>query len=371
MKVLSQGQHDHDHHDHHYPLRVLLMRVAIVVVVALVLSPADVNGTSVDPSTWMATYPGVSSRSLLELTLPGTHDSGSYNLTDALVSRDELWPELVEIADKLGVEISDVINWWSKSQTMDFYGQAMGGMRYFDVRAVYYEGEWRTHHGPVVGVLMSVVLNDLGRFMNESLGEVVVVEISDLIGNTTHENDQELGQMVVDTFGPLLYPHNHPLNISIADMVKKNQRMIVAISSNNAVEHQRGLWNDSVILNTYANSCELAAMEAFNEAEVTAFEGTKHSPTFDNYLYKISWTLTPDAACIIDSILPGKPHTLLELADVANADLSSWYDRMFTNVSFSFPALGNLFIIDHFDTSPILDIVLAHMNLTTSDDACC
>lgn len=38
-------------------------------------------------------------------------------------------------------------------------------------------------------------------------------------------------------------------------------------------------------------------------------------------LFKISWTLTPNADTIIDAIFPDTPNTLLELAEQGNAQL--------------------------------------------------
>ena len=36
----------------------------------------------------------------------------------------------------------------------------------------------------------------------------------------------------------------------------------------------------------------------------------------------MSWTLTPDIATVLEMILPWKPSSLLELADIANKDLN-------------------------------------------------
>jgi hypothetical protein len=58
-------------------------------------------------------------------------------------------------------------------------------------------------------------------------------------------------------------------------------------------------------------------------------------------------------------VLPGKPKTLIELADTANPLLLSWFEGLSTDLTY--PILGNILIIDHFETSNITAVVA--MNL--------
>jgi len=64
----------------------------------------------------------------------------------------------------------------------------------------------------------------------------------------------------------------------------------------------------------------------------------------------MSWTLTPHKGCVIDSIIPGFPHSLRDNAVKANGDLEDWYDDHQKR-------MGNILIIDCFETSPIIDVV--------------
>lgn len=64
-------------------------------------------------------------------------------------------------------------------------------------------------------------------------------------------------------------------------------------------------------------------MVKYNNSTVQDYMDGKHS----DVLFKMSWTLTPDATCVIESILPWKPSTLLENAAMGNKALPEfWQD---------------------------------------------
>ncbi len=60
-------------------MRVVLLVCVVAVSVALPIAPA----------TWMRDmWTDIGNRTLAQVTLPGTHDAGAYNLTDALEPGD-------------------------------------------------------------------------------------------------------------------------------------------------------------------------------------------------------------------------------------------------------------------------------------------
>jgi hypothetical protein len=88
-------------------------------------------------------------------------------------------------------------------------------------------------------------------------------------------------------------------------------------------------------------------MEAYNVKQQEKFERND----FDGLLFKISWTLTPNTECVAESFEPSaKAHSLRALAVAANKDLQNWYNQ-------NTKRMGNIVIIDYFQTSPILDVI--------------
>ncbi len=60
----------------------------------------------------------------------------------------------------------------------------------------------------------------------------------------------------------------------------------------------------------------------------------------------------------LQMVLPGHPKTLIELADTAAPALSPWVAGILGRGNLSYPMLGNILIIDHFETSNITAVVL-------------
>eukprot|EP01126_Amoeba_proteus_P042824 TRINITY_DN4665_c0_g2_i1.p1 TRINITY_DN4665_c0_g2~~TRINITY_DN4665_c0_g2_i1.p1 ORF type:complete len:230 (-),score=35.23 TRINITY_DN4665_c0_g2_i1:622-1224(-) len=104
----------------------------------------------VDRSKWMEEHwDTISHLTLKDITVPGTHDSGSWSVTDQLLGVPTWLDEIVKIADFLHLPVGTIIDWWAQSQTQNFFDQFTGGIRYVDVRVIYDTTNryWRTHHG--------------------------------------------------------------------------------------------------------------------------------------------------------------------------------------------------------------------------------
>lgn len=71
---------------------------------------------------------------LLHITMPGTHDSAAFSLTNRIMPGSLPWPwiQLVDIIAKAGM---GYIVSWAKSQTADLTTQLHHGVRFFDLRA--------------------------------------------------------------------------------------------------------------------------------------------------------------------------------------------------------------------------------------------
>lgn len=103
-----------------------------------------------DGADWMKKANAIiGNKTFHQLTLPGTHDSGTFNLTDYLIEIPEYLIELIELADALDIPVIEIIKLWSYTQDKDYFEQFEAGIRYMDIRVCYDEGQWRNHHGPI------------------------------------------------------------------------------------------------------------------------------------------------------------------------------------------------------------------------------
>ena len=66
-------------------------------------------------------------------------------------------------------------------------------------------------------------------------------------------------------------------------------------------------------------------------------------------------TLTPDGDSVLDMLIPGKPHDLIELADIANEKMLNWTETKLKEKLM----IGNVFIFDDYPRAPIEEILNA------------
>lgn len=76
----------------------------------------------------------LSEKSLLHVTLPGTHDSATFRLNKRIMPGSLPWPWIQLLETVLKAGIGYVVN-WSRSQTADLHSQLQHGIRFLDFRA--------------------------------------------------------------------------------------------------------------------------------------------------------------------------------------------------------------------------------------------
>lgn len=308
-------------------------------------------GNCVDPSNWIGQSLGViGNLTLKQITLPGTHDSGTYYLTDVPMPGDQsnFWEEVYKLADATDSDVGKIVEAWAKSQDQNFFQQMAGGIRYFDLRSGWNKthNTWVTFHF-VEGSPVQYLLSNISEFIQSHPQEIVIVEMSHFEGYPTSADITMLRNMVLNTLGPYLYPVDLSFAFTINNMVNSNKRVLVTMDQG---YDNQVIWPPSTIYNTYADTSDLNKMIEYNNKTVQLFMGN----TWPKQVFKISWTLTPDGTCISESILPWKPHSLIQMADHGNKALPSFYNSISKNNW----RMGNILIIDHYESSAILQVVL-------------
>ena len=91
-----------------------------------------------------------------ELTIPGTHDSCSYQIKG------------------LGIFLSFA----AKTQSWNLEEQMKAGLRYFDIRLRSYNNTLHCFHGPIdLGQTFDSVLKKASEFLNKNKGEGLIMQI--------------------------------------------------------------------------------------------------------------------------------------------------------------------------------------------------
>lgn len=120
------------------------------------MSPAAANtASSINPKTWMHDMPAIGGRALKDIVIPGSHDSGTYELQHTIDNNS------------------------SQCQEISILKQLEAGSRYLDLRAWQAsDGAYWMYHGTVwSNVKLQTALDDINTFLTQQPGEVVIATL--------------------------------------------------------------------------------------------------------------------------------------------------------------------------------------------------
>lgn len=307
-------------------------------------------------SEWMRNAPWLHNRSLYEITLPGTHDSGAYMLyNNYLRGFVADWIEhAMELAQLLHIDVYHIVKMWALSQTGSVAEQLRAGARYIDLRCSWNGTAWVTFHFEQ-GVPCSVLMRDVSDFLNTFTSEIVYVELGSESSPSKKEPDESIMKLLYDDIRDTLLPYHIPTNsdlhsLTLHQLVKSNTRCLIA-SPHRPPEYKTKIFiSDSIIHNSYADTDNLKDMIAYNDDRVREFNHWKRKK--NKQLFKLSWTLTPGPRAVTESIIPGKPRSLYELSQGAFEETTAWAQAHEAN---TYPRFGQILISDFFCQSKIFE----------------
>ncbi|NFX87451.1 phosphatidylinositol-specific phospholipase C [Staphylococcus aureus] len=118
-------------------IKTLFLSIILVVMGGWYHSAHALDSLSKSPENWMSKLD--ESKHLTEINMPGSHDSGSFTLTDPVKSV------------------------WAKTQDKDYLTQMKSGVRFFDIRGrASADNMISVHHG------MVYLHHELGKFLDDA-----------------------------------------------------------------------------------------------------------------------------------------------------------------------------------------------------------
>lgn len=139
------------------------------------------NGST---SNWMAAHAGqLGQLRLMDIVLPGTHDSGTYAISGSSPVMPDADSDVAKIAKWVPMSRGAIAG-WAKTQTLTTLEQLERGIRYFDLRlaAKQYNPHpkdiYATHS--LAGASLAQILSDLVTFLGrtENRREIVVLDMN-------------------------------------------------------------------------------------------------------------------------------------------------------------------------------------------------
>jgi hypothetical protein len=210
-----------------------------------------------------------------------------------------------------------------KTQDLTIYGQLTYGIRYFDLRPYWSDGQLFIHHGPILGPKLANVLDDVRRFCILGHRELIILKFS----HYDAFNDRSYQQMVKeihDRLDPWLCKSitkgKRLAEMPVADYLQHGSVLWVLCDGGFPLANRSpGIW---VYRDWYAAHPEEGDLRVFDRyADSTDYQKMKTDQLekFDRYdgkcekrrdlpcdLFLLSWTLTPATDVKRFSVLPNR-----------------------------------------------------------------
>jgi len=208
----------------------------------------------------------------------------------------------------------------------------------------------------LIGVDFPTVLNDVVTFIEQYPREILVLELSHLSPcnhsvNITTAALAQLRDTVLHTLSTHLYPRTWLYTQTIQYMIDRNQTVIVSIEDSETVANYTMLWDSTAVINSYADTPVLKTMLAYDTQIIQEFNAS-HSP---NSLYKVSYTLTPNADTILDSLIPGQPTSLEDLAKIGNKQMDPFVHEITDQYHWQ---CGQIWLVDAAEASDVTEMMI-------------
>eukprot|EP01130_Rhizamoeba_saxonica_P015160 TRINITY_DN6751_c0_g1_i1.p1 TRINITY_DN6751_c0_g1~~TRINITY_DN6751_c0_g1_i1.p1 ORF type:complete len:392 (+),score=64.95 TRINITY_DN6751_c0_g1_i1:150-1178(+) len=299
---------------------------------------------------------------LSEITLPGTHDTGTYNLTFDLQDKNFLEPwvvEIIEYLERIGIEEPlKVILRWAVTQKYNVYEMLWNGIRFLDIRVCFDEKHqvFRLHH-TLMGSPLSDAFDDVQKYMNMIQTEIIVIQVGGFI-NMNDTRHKQVIDMIESKIGDYMLPHNPKGFVNTyGEMVKTGKTIIVSYGDDQQIIKKPKFWQESSIYGGWANKDNYMDMENYVAEDFIKNSGNPH------VLYKLQWILTASMRRVVEGLVPLEPVTSLhDLSHLCNKHLNSF---LVENNRYK----PNIIMVDFFGETDNIQQAININKLQCNDDA--
>ena len=301
-------------------------------------------------------------RTLIDVTLPGTHDSGAYHfINDEVDKHNKRWKPWIEglgagsyaslIAQIGHSKLVGTIAGWGKAQSMRLVNQLERGIRYVDLRVMRSQKTGKLHfcHG-LVGEEAAVGLEEIAGFLRHTRREVVIADLV-LLDFQPRDYDEMAG--IIDrTVAPLLAPVDQVLSKTLDEITTGGSRLFLMCNDDELKNHG----GDQRIGRSRANA-GYPETNSPDTLEKNASDHLSRAAAARDGLSGMQWILTPTQ----DDIVAGVKNMINPISATQNL---RWLNgkcagrlRSFLNARYAVRC--NLIVTDFFEDSDAVDIAIA------------
>lgn len=280
---------------------------------------------------WMSEIPN--DRIFNQLIIPGTHDSGSYNINVSSpfsLSNDDPLPEWIEILNNIlpNYLVQSVVAGWSKTQPETISQQLSAGIRYLDFRVAIYPGDnhfYLSH--ALLSVRLTEALSQVQMFAAMNPSEIIIVDINHVLNVSNSTQQERLVSLLQTYLGQYLIPNNFKPTDTIGTL-RAHGNVIVLMDTTQPIYtpslaqfSAQYFWHQSNINSPWANASTTSTLKSALDAEMSA-----RATTTDSKFFVLQSILSESTNQIIAGILDPthNPNSIQSLSTQVNNLLTDW-----------------------------------------------
>lgn len=273
-----------------------------------------VSGAFLAPQSWMSDIPQVRGAKLLDLTLPGSHDSAAFTFTHRVL--DEYQSDGIQKA-YAAVEwlknhggppytwtiitafaFEQTIEHWGRAQAGNFQSQLEEGIRWLDLRVMMLDGEHYFFHGFVCWPV-SDGLTQIAQFAQAQPDEIVTLSFSHM-KNLTAEDQLALANKLVSALGQsALCLGSDYTNKTVDELSKQGTRFVIFNDSAQAPRTEFPFLLDA---RTYYFDPTSSAGDSINSVETLVAKLQAGLTPVPSRPVVIGFSIQPANSDVVDSI---------------------------------------------------------------------
>tara|TARA_B100000674_G_C37968708_1_gene975866 strand:+ start:1903 stop:2898 length:996 start_codon:yes stop_codon:yes gene_type:complete len=321
----------------------------------------NISEIEIETNKWMEIlYQYIKHKTVKEIVIPGTHDSGTYSCTieRGITPQSDFPSFLCKIPCLRPIILNFVID-----QNYDILSQLNAGIRYFDFRVSLsiYDNKFRVHHS-LYGDEYENIFNQILEFISINKNEIIIINFSHFYWkknqNMTLDQHRSLLKIMESCIGKYLLSSDN-INMKIEDILKTDKRIIL-IYNGEFDENLTDLINQLNVNYIVNGSCNLENKWP-NSQKITDlinyFNNDEDTSQYGINFFQLKAVLTPNKKSVFQGVfLPCYyPSSTRELAEICNPSIHKWLKLNKYNV--------NIVSLDWIDHSPDLILYLIGKNI--------
>jgi hypothetical protein len=268
---------------------------------------AGLATSSMSHAGWMGQF---STQPLNSLVIPGSHDSGSYEVTNYDVTSPD-FSEVSLIPDFLQAIFAKS---WGQSQSLTIGQQLTAGYRYFDLRLCAEGDAVYTCHGVYMAPL-SQIISDVKNYLGttDAASEVIVLDFNHMYGMTPALHAAVVSMLATQLGQWIAAPGVFSMSTPVGTFASEKKHVIIAYADQaTQIANSNMLWPDTTISSPWPDVQTISGLEIALSV---------HQQSSATVLYVHQAQLTPSSTTVEDGLIPfsGSPSSLRAF--------TSWYEN--------------------------------------------